>query len=210
MVRNKTLIAVIGGSHPSKKEAAFAEEVGKELALHGAVLVCGGLGGVMEAACRGAKQEGGLTIGILPGESRDAANAFRATVLRGASWETALADLQAKTVRQSPVVRSVSRQFLSRSMLYPEELWKLARALAREELSFALRTDEGYVVLRTHQNFRQGELPPLEYARAEVRERLLMDLRRSRYEEFLGSVRKRYAIDIRESHAGPDSSATKE
>lgn len=86
----------------------------------------------------------------------------------------------------------------------------MARVLGREEMSFAVRTDEGYAILRTHQNFRQGELPPLEYARAEVRERLLMDLRRARYEEFLGSVRKRYSIDIRESNAGPDSSATKE
>ena len=141
---------------------------------------------------------------------RDAASTFRTTVLRGASWETTLADLQSKNARQSPVVQSVNHQFFSRSTLYPEELWKLARSLAREEMSSALHTDEGYVVLRAHQNYRQGELPPLGYARTEVRERLLMDLRRSRYEEFLGSVRKRYSIDIRESHAGPDSSATKE
>ncbi len=75
MASKKILIAVIGGSRPSKKEAALAFDVGKELALNGAVLVCGGLGGVMEAACRGAHQEGGLTIGILPGDSHEAANA---------------------------------------------------------------------------------------------------------------------------------------
>jgi uncharacterized protein (TIGR00725 family) len=50
--------------------------VGRELAEHGAVLVCGGLGGVMEAACRGAKDGGGTTIGILPGTDRAAANRF--------------------------------------------------------------------------------------------------------------------------------------
>ena len=141
---------------------------------------------------------------------REAANAFRAAVLRGASWETTLADLKSDTARQSSVVRSANRQFFSRSTLYPEGLWNLAHSLSREDMSFPLRTDEGYVILRAHQNYRQGELPPLEYARNEVRERLLMDLRRSRYEEFLGSVRKRYTIDIRESQAGPDSSATKE
>jgi uncharacterized protein (TIGR00725 family) len=53
-----------------------AEAVGRELAARGAVLICGGLGGVMEAACRGAKQAGGLTVGILPGTDRAAANAF--------------------------------------------------------------------------------------------------------------------------------------
>jgi uncharacterized protein (TIGR00725 family) len=50
--------------------------VGRDLAARGAVLVCGGLGGVMEAACRGAKEAGGLTVGILPGTDRVAANAF--------------------------------------------------------------------------------------------------------------------------------------
>jgi len=50
--------------------------VGRLLAEHGAVLVCGGLGGTMEAACRGAKQAGGTTVGLLPGESRSDANRF--------------------------------------------------------------------------------------------------------------------------------------
>ena len=73
---NKKLIAVIGGGQCSNKEAKVAEEVGRELARHGAILVCGGLGGVMEAACRGASAEGGITIGILPGENRQAANPY--------------------------------------------------------------------------------------------------------------------------------------
>ena len=50
--------------------------MGRELAERGAAIVCGGLGGVMEAACRGAKEAGGTTIGILPGADRSAANPF--------------------------------------------------------------------------------------------------------------------------------------
>ena len=76
MLEKKQLIAVIGGSQPSLPETKLAEEVGCELARRGAVLVCGGLGGVMEAACKGASSEGGLTIGILPGDSRQAANPY--------------------------------------------------------------------------------------------------------------------------------------
>ena len=76
VVNNSKFIAVIGGSEPSKEEAKIAEEVGRQLARRGATLVCGGLGGVMEAACRGAQSEGGVTIGILPGESRQAANPY--------------------------------------------------------------------------------------------------------------------------------------
>jgi len=69
-------IGVIGGGDVSPRVAGVAEAVGREIARRGAVLVCGGLGGVMEAACRGAAAEGGITIGILPGEDRRAANPY--------------------------------------------------------------------------------------------------------------------------------------
>ena len=72
----KKLIAIIGGGQCSAKEAKLAEEIGRELARRGAALICGGLGGVMEAACKGASSEGGLTIGILPGDSHQAANPY--------------------------------------------------------------------------------------------------------------------------------------
>jgi len=64
----KLTIAVIGGGRCSAQEAVLAETVGRELAKREAVLVCGGLGGIMEAACRGAAIEAGLTIGILPSD----------------------------------------------------------------------------------------------------------------------------------------------
>ena len=70
------IVAVIGGNRCSKEMARMAEAVGRELAKRGAILICGGLGGVMEAACRGAKAEGGLTIGVLPGTSRYDANPY--------------------------------------------------------------------------------------------------------------------------------------
>ena len=68
-------VAVVGaGDAAAADVVADAEAVGAELARRGAVLVCGGLGGVMEAACRGARAEGGVTLGILPGAERSAAN----------------------------------------------------------------------------------------------------------------------------------------
>lgn len=69
-------IAVIGGSRIQEKSSIYnmAYEVGKNIAARGAALVCGGLSGVMEAACRGAREVGGLTIGILPSADEDAAN----------------------------------------------------------------------------------------------------------------------------------------
>lgn len=69
-------VAVIGAGQCTKREAKLAEEIGRELARSGAVLICGGMGGVMEAASRGASEAGGLTIGILPGENPKQANPY--------------------------------------------------------------------------------------------------------------------------------------
>ncbi len=69
-------VAVIGSASCSAEVAAQAEAVGREIARRGAVLVCGGRGGAMEAACRGAKAEGGTTVGILPGADRGEANRY--------------------------------------------------------------------------------------------------------------------------------------
>ncbi|MCS6802043.1 MAG: TIGR00725 family protein [Chloroflexota bacterium] len=70
------MIAVIGDSLCDAATAATAEEVGRRLAEAGVTVVCGGLGGVMEAACRGAKAAGGQTVGILPGDRANDANPF--------------------------------------------------------------------------------------------------------------------------------------
>ena len=70
------IIGVIGGASVDARAREQAFEVGKRIAQSGATLVCGGLGGVMEAACQGARTEGGLTIGILPGSETTAANPY--------------------------------------------------------------------------------------------------------------------------------------
>lgn len=69
-------VAVIGGYDCSAQDAALAEEVGELLARQGAVVITGGRRGISEAACRGAKRGGGLTIGILPSAGYREANPF--------------------------------------------------------------------------------------------------------------------------------------
>lgn len=68
------LIGVIGGQKPEERHLRLAEEVGYEIGKSGAALICGGLSGVMEAACRGAKRAGGLTIGVIPTTRKADAN----------------------------------------------------------------------------------------------------------------------------------------
>ena len=67
-------IAVIGAGDATSEDVACAESVGRLVGERGAVLICGGLGGVMEAAARGCTRAGGLTIGILPGREASGAN----------------------------------------------------------------------------------------------------------------------------------------
>lgn len=70
------IVGVIGGHKVDPRTYALAEEVGRRIARSGAQLICGGLTGVMEAACKGASEAGGLTIGVLPGTDSREANRY--------------------------------------------------------------------------------------------------------------------------------------
>ena len=70
------MVAVIGAANATQDEIAAAERVGHLLAERGAIVVCGGRGGVMEAVCRGAAARGGMTLGLLPGSDAGEANAY--------------------------------------------------------------------------------------------------------------------------------------
>ena len=74
--KRQNIIGVIGAGNASEKDLLQAEAVGEEIARREYTLLCGAMGGVMEAACRGAKSKGGTTIGILPGNSKADCNPY--------------------------------------------------------------------------------------------------------------------------------------
>jgi uncharacterized protein (TIGR00725 family) len=114
---------------------ALAEDVGRELGRRGAVVVCGGLGGVMEAACRGAKAEGGTTVGILPGDDRRAGNDFLDLAVA-----TGLGEVRNTiVVRAADVLIAVAGEFGTLS-----------------EIAFALRTGTPVVGLSTWELAKDG------------------------------------------------------
>lgn len=76
MVMRSARVGVIGSGRCSREIYRLAEQVGEGIARRGALLICGGLGGVMEGACKGAKAAGGMTVGILPGVRPDDANPY--------------------------------------------------------------------------------------------------------------------------------------
>jgi uncharacterized protein (TIGR00725 family) len=75
MAERAPVVSVIGAGVSTPEQTRLAEDIGRLLGESGAVLVCGGRGGVMAAACRGAQQAGGITIGLLPGNNPDDGNA---------------------------------------------------------------------------------------------------------------------------------------
>lgn len=72
----KTVIGVIGVSDSTVEQYKIAENTGIEIAKRNGIIICGGLGGVMEAVCKGAKSLGGLTIGVMPGFDRHEKNQY--------------------------------------------------------------------------------------------------------------------------------------
>jgi uncharacterized protein (TIGR00725 family) len=125
-------VAVVGSGSCSPQEAAVAERVGALLARAGALVICGGLSGVMEAACRGARAEGGLTVGILPGSDRAAANPHVAVAIA-----TGLGELRnGLVVRAADAVIAVGGEFGTLSEIgFALKLGKRVVGLATWELS---------------------------------------------------------------------------
>jgi hypothetical protein len=128
---------------------------------------------------------------------RDAANTFRSSVLRGRHWTDALLLARVDSLTAPHLLRAAERQYFTQTTLYPPELWKLARTLARDEVSFVAKTDAGYYVLMVHRVKHQGEIPDFEYVRSDVRQRLLIEERRARYEKLVSDLRARHPVDIR-------------
>ena len=100
-------VAVCGGSVFEREAAGHAREVGAALAREGAIVMCGGGGGVMEAVCEGARSEGGMTIGFLPGDDRGQANEYVDIAL-----PTGMGEMRNMLlVRASDVVIAISGEF---------------------------------------------------------------------------------------------------
>lgn len=128
-------IAVIGSAEAAADQKHDAERIGRLLGEAGAVLVCGGLGGVMEAACRGAREAGATTVGLLPGRDRTIASEFVTVAIA-----TGLGELRnALVVRAADAVVAVGGEFGTLS-----------------EIPFALRDSIPVVGLRTWELARDG------------------------------------------------------
>jgi hypothetical protein len=128
-------VAVVGPHDATQKELDQAEAIGTGLARAGAVLVCGGLGGVMHAAARGCEQAGGTSIGILPGDDRDPGSPHLSVAISTGMGETR----NAVIVRTSDAVIAISGEFGTLS-----------------EVAFALKLGKPVVGLGTWELSKRG------------------------------------------------------
>jgi hypothetical protein len=127
---------------------------------------------------------------------RDVANLFRSDLLRGLQWHDAIWQVESDSARRSHLLRTADHQYFTRATLYPEELWKLAQTLGKEEVSFVIKTAGGYSVLKLHGVKHQGEIPDLEYVRNDIRDRLLIERRRTRYEQLVATLRAQHVVEV--------------
>lgn len=138
---------------------------------------------------------------------RDAANDFRARVLRGVSWNDAVRQLRIDSLLNPQILLVADRQYFTKSTMYPEELWKLARTLTKGETSFAVTTPNGTYVLMLHGYKKQGDIPEWDFIRNEIRERLLIEQRRQKYETLVARLRAEHAVEVRLEFADTASNA---
>ena len=102
-----TYLAVCGPASANEQDLAWAEEVGRRIAQAGAVLVCGGLGGVMDAAARGCGSSGGTSVGIVPGDKRVDASSHLTVVVATGMGEAR----NALVVKTADAVIAISGEF---------------------------------------------------------------------------------------------------
>jgi len=140
---------------------------------------------------------------------RDVANAFRSSVVRGNSWADALRQFQTDSLTRPLLLQIADRQYFTQATLYPQELWKLARTLGKGEVSFVVKTDNGYYVLTVEGMRRQGEMPDLEYVRTEIRDRILIEQRRANYEKLVAGLRAKHTVEVRIPLADTTAPATR-
>ena len=138
---------------------------------------------------------------------RDAANAFRANVLKGTPWSEALRLTLADPQAASAFVGRIDSAYYTASTLLPVELWRVAAAATKPEPSFPIHVNDGFYILSVWKITRQGQVADRDYVEREIRTRLAVDRRRSAYTALLENLRSQHTVELLVSD-GRDTSST--
>ena len=128
-----------------------------------------------------------LHLAVFP--TRERASAFAAAVLRGTEWNAARGTDTANTTLFPP-------QYYTQHTLYPPELWRIASTLSTGDVSFPIKIPVGYAIVQPLAFVKEGKSAEFEMVRDEVQQRVQLQRRRRRYDELLGTLRKRTTVEV--------------
>jgi hypothetical protein len=137
-----------------------------------------------------------LKLNAIGFRTREQANTFASSIIRGLTWDTAAALLRQRLSGGQNIVAEISRQYVSQRTLFSEELWKVALTLSPNEPSYPIRTAQGYFVVQVLSQYPEGTSAEYELVKEEVRERFLVEQSRRRYNELLETLRRRSTVEI--------------
>ena len=141
-------------------------------------------------------REGVLKLRLVTFSSRETANAFRAKIMSGTSWESAIGELRTETDSSGPMLAHADGRYYTQHTLYPPEIWRVASDLAPTEVSFPVKTQGGFFVIQSLAVLRPGARAELDMVRDEIRQRLIMERRRLRYADLLARLHSKYEIEV--------------
>ena len=127
---------------------------------------------------------------------RDAANAFRTSVLKGTPWKQAIDQALVDPQLASQIVARMDSTYYTQNTLLPVELWRVAAASAKPEPSFPIRTNEGSYVLIVWKMIHQGQVADLAYVENDVRSRLAIERRRRALTTLVETLRSKHAVEF--------------
>jgi hypothetical protein len=140
--------------------------------------------------------ESHLKLRLATFRSRETARKFAASVTAGSAWEGMVDSMAADPRLSAEIVTATHEAWYTRSTIYPQELWKVAGPLSPGEVSFPLKTGEGFTVVQYLALAPAGKAEEFEIVREDVADRVLVESRRSRLESLLGTLRAQHRVEI--------------
>lgn len=127
---------------------------------------------------------------------RESASAFRVRVLRGTLWYDAVSEVEKDAKSSAAILEKADTLYIAEKELFPPPVWRVVMNMTAEQISFPVKTDQGYFVLQLANFQKRGSPGEFRYSLPEIRERLIVEKRRTLLDNFLNDLRERYTVEV--------------
>jgi viroplasmin and RNaseH domain-containing protein len=141
-------------------------------------------------------REDAVKLNLAAFNDRQSANNLRTSVLKGKSWADSMKKLRADEDKEKNLQMNVSAHLFTQLTLYPTELWKVVQNLSKDDVSFPVKIGDVFYIVQVIEKFMKGSVADLDLIKDEVRTRLTIEKRRSKYANLLADLQKKYLIQI--------------